>query len=101
MLEEAPLADPNGFFVKTAANLRIQVTPNPNSALDQSSLKLYRVNENLKTIGKPICTLFDDGKATHGDQQAGDGVYGCIAHFNENAAGELRLAVTGKSQGAR
>jgi hypothetical protein len=96
VLEDPPLADPNGFFVKTAAKLRIQVTTNPNAALNQSSLRLFRVNENLKTTGKPICALFDDGKPAHGDLQAGDGVYSCIAHFNENAAGELRLAVQAK-----
>lgn len=96
VFEQAPMADPDGVFVKTSSKIRIQIAVNSNSALDQGSLKLYRLNENLKTSGKAICSLSDDGKASHGDAASGDGFYSCIASFKENAAGELRLAVKAK-----
>ena len=99
VLEEAPTADPSGVFVNTLSKVRINVPVNANSALDQGSLKLYRVNANLETIGKAICSLFDDGKAGHGDAASGDGVYSCIASFKEAEAGELRLAVKAKVEG--
>ncbi len=96
VLEEAPRADPNGVFVNTLSKVRIRIPINPNSALNQGSLKLFRVDENLKTSGKAICSLFDDGKASHGDTTSGDGVYSCIAPFNESNAGEMRLAIKAK-----
>ncbi len=69
------------------------MTVNSNPALIKGSIKLYRVNAKFKVTGKPICALYDDGKETHGDQQAGDGIFSCLANLSETAAGELRLAV--------
>jgi len=93
VFEGAPQAEPNGFFVNTRTKIRIQVTVNSNPALIKGSIKLYRVNAKFKVTGKPICALYDDGKETHGDQQAGDGIFSCLANLSETAAGELRLAV--------
>ena len=99
VLEEAPRADPNGFFVNRSASIRVHVPINTNPALNHRSLKLYRVDENLKTAGPAICRLYDDGKAGHGDSTAGDGVFSCKARFNESTAGELRLAAKAKVGG--
>jgi hypothetical protein len=89
----APSADPAAFFVATPTDVRVRVTVRDDLAVDLSSLVLFRLDAGLHPVGGPLCTLFDDGSAAHGDDTAVDGVFSCKVTFAEPERAHIRLAV--------
>jgi hypothetical protein len=99
-LEAPPELSPSGFLVARETTVRAVATLTPGAALDDGSATLVRVDSSLAPSGAAICTLADDGLASSGDDAAGDGLFGCLATFNEPAPTHVRLLVQATVGGA-
>jgi hypothetical protein len=92
VLEVPPQLTPSGFLVQRETVVRVLATVTPGAALDDDGATLVRVDSGLVPSGEALCTLRDDGAAAI-DDVAGDGLFGCIASFNEAAPARIRLLV--------
>lgn len=88
-----PTATPAAFFVNTPTDVRVQIAVVDDLALDLASLAVLRLDDALQPVGAPLCALFDDGSAAHGDDTAVDGVFSCRFTALEPQAAHVRLAV--------
>jgi hypothetical protein len=92
-ITDVPSADPTGFLVDSSTSVRVQARISPNPGLDQSSVRLLRLDDEFAPVGSPLCTLVDDGSLERGDDIAGDSVFSCFATFLESSPGTIRLIV--------
>ncbi len=81
--------------VQTDVTVRLSIPGN----VDAESVKLFKVDNAGRPMGAPLCVLQDDGKASDGDQVAGDATFGCIVGFTEPHVTLLPLIVVASSAG--
>jgi hypothetical protein len=99
VMREAPLADRATIQVGRAEQVHFRL-PLSGTRPDKG-VRLVRVDERLKSVGKPVCELRDSGRKEDGDEHAGDGLYSCAATLNEPAAGPVRLRAEAEYGGAK
>jgi hypothetical protein len=98
VLREAPLADRAAIGVGKAESVRFRLALSGRKP--DKGVRLVRIDQHLKAVGKPVCELRDSGRSDDGDEHAHDGVYGCVVTLNEAAAGPIRLRAEAEYGGA-
>ena len=99
VLREAPLADRTMVEVGKQEQVHFRLPISGNKP--DKSVRLVRVDEHLKPVGKPVCELRDNGRKEDGDEHAGDGLYGCVVTMKEPAAGPIRFRAEAEYGGTK
>ncbi len=86
---------PNGVIVATPTPVTVRLTVPANVKLQDSTVKLIKVDNDNKPIGD-IEFLYDNGKLTNGDEIIGDNIFSAIVTINEPNPGTVKYRITAK-----
>lgn len=84
-------ADPTTFLAGTGAKVRIRTRIFPHPGLDPASVRVFRVDDDLRPVGDALCQPKDNGDRANGDDLFGDSVYSCFITFLESTPSTIRL----------
>lgn len=86
---------PSDIIAGTATTVTVRLTVPANVKLQDSTVKLIKIDSDNKSLGD-IANLYDDGKLANGDEIIGDNVFSAVTTISEPSAGTVRYRVTGK-----